>query len=1177
MAATAIESNEMSDDFYRAFEARHRGSHELIKNRLKVYLPFVLPLHQFYPESNMIDLGCGRGEWLDLLRDSLVDAIGIDLEDGMLNACYDLGFNTEKIDALDYLAGLPKNSVSVITAFHLVEHVNFEYLRSLVAESMRVLMPGGLLIMETPNPENIMVGTESFYIDPSHVKPIPPALLSFLPEYYGFIRTKVLRLQESESLINTSCLSLSDVLHGVSPDFSVVAQKAGPEQMLNALNDVFGREYGLNLRTISENYDAQIQHKIDFYQNLVLQQANERALQAELRESDARRSLQEALVVIQQENERASQAEIKTNEVSTELSSVYASLSWKLTYVLRWFKLKLMQLKSLFLVFFLKFKTFHTSIPDLENKIGLPKLFFVSPLPPEKTGIAEYSYELIKELTKYFDIELVVTQKTVSKLTSFKSLKIRDIQWFKKCSHKNSLIIYHVGNSKFHSHMLELLREFPGVVVMHDFFIGHMLANQELSGSTPLLLSRSLYDSHGYMAIKKRFQEGGVHQVIEDYPANFNFLRNSRALVFHSDYAQKLLNKFYPASIFKTKVIPHLRKIPTSFDKLLARKKIGFGEQDFIVCAFGVIGPTKLSHKLLESWFHSDMSKNQESILVFVGDNPEPEYANQLQEIIKNSPFKSRVSFTGWVSNEYYNFYLASADFAVQLRGMSRGESSGAVLDCMKYGLPTIVNANGAMAEFPSGSTFMIKDVFTNAELLFALNMLGRNSKLRLEISASAKKYIEEQHSPIKCAFEYAQIINKSFIFPIRQEERRTHKILFLDVTAIALNDLKTGIQRVVRSLVIGMLESPPEGYRIEPVFLSDHGGAWGYWYAREFTSKCIDIPLGVLSDACVSFFSGDVLFVADYAAKNVIEASKAGLYDELRTKSVSVNFLVYDLIPIKRPEFFPQGTNEIHADWLSAISASGNHLICISESVVQDLKKWLAERLTSKQAKTVKVSSVHLGADLESSVPSKGISSDDLHFVKKIKASHTFLMAGTIEPRKGHLQTIAAFEILWKKGVDVNLLIVGKEGWLSMPESSRRTIPKIVEAINQSPELNEKLFWLNDVSDEYLLSIYEASTCLIAASEDEGFGLPLIEAARNNLAIIARDISVFREVAGDHAYYFDSFEPHKLGEAIENWLKLHSNNLQPSSAGLNWISWQDCICEMYRYLNLNNEMQEVS
>jgi glycosyltransferase involved in cell wall biosynthesis len=204
-------------------------------------------------------------------------------------------------------------------------------------------------------------------------------------------------------------------------------------------------------------------------------------------------------------------------------------------------------------------------------------------------------------------------------------------------------------------------------------------------------------------------------------------------------------------------------------------------------------------------------------------------------------------------------------------------------------------------------------------------------------------------------------------------------------------------------------------------------------------------------------------------------------------------------------------------------------------------------------------------------------MSADDLKFVKKIKSSYTFLMAGTIEPRKGHLQTIAAFEILWKKGVDVNLLIVGKEGWLSLPESSRRTIPKIVNAINNSTELNKKLFWLNDASDDYLLNIYEASACLIAASEDEGFGLPLIEAARNNLPIIAREISVFREVAGDYAFYFDGLEPKKIANAIEKWLKLYSDNLQPRSAGMDFITWKDCIYEIYRCLNFNNEIQEVS
>ena len=215
----------MSDGFYRAFEERYRGSRELIKGRLVAYRPFVEPLLEVYPSATALDLGCGRGEWLELLVESGFKPIGVDLDKGMLEACLERGLPVEQGDALAYLSALPDESQAVVSAFHVVEHITFDQLGTLVAETLRVLMPGGLLIMETPNPENIVVATRNFYLDPTHQRPIPPMLLAFVAEYAGFARVKTLRLQESKELVNKGDVSLQDVFAGVSPDYAVVAQK----------------------------------------------------------------------------------------------------------------------------------------------------------------------------------------------------------------------------------------------------------------------------------------------------------------------------------------------------------------------------------------------------------------------------------------------------------------------------------------------------------------------------------------------------------------------------------------------------------------------------------------------------------------------------------------------------------------------------------------------------------------------------------------------------------------------------------------------------------------------------------------------------------------------------------------------------------------------------------------
>jgi len=246
----------MSNLFYRAFEDRHRGSRELIKSRLTAYLPFLVPMTALRTPA-ALDLGCGRGEWLELLGESGFAARGVDLDEGMLEACRERGLDVATQDALASLRAQPDASLSLVSAFHLVEHIPFESVQELIAEALRVLEPGGLLVMETPNPENLVVATSGFYMDPSHLRPIPPQLLEFVVEFGGFARHRVVRLQESPQLHGSAPLELMNVLNGVSPDYSVVAQKAGELTVTAPFDSAFSASYGLDLTTLAQRYQSQ--------------------------------------------------------------------------------------------------------------------------------------------------------------------------------------------------------------------------------------------------------------------------------------------------------------------------------------------------------------------------------------------------------------------------------------------------------------------------------------------------------------------------------------------------------------------------------------------------------------------------------------------------------------------------------------------------------------------------------------------------------------------------------------------------------------------------------------------------------------------------------------------------------------------------------------------------------
>jgi O-antigen chain-terminating methyltransferase len=257
----------MSEDFYRAFEAKFRGSREVIQQRLEVYLPFLRPLQSLYPDGETLDLGCGRGEWLGLMDDLGFNAVGVDLNQAMLDSCLEFRLKGLKGDALEYLANLPNDSQVVISAFHLIEHISFDQLQELVKQALRVLKPGGLLILETPNAENIRVATQYFYLDPTHLKPVPSQQLSFLTEYIGFKRTKVIGLQEEIFADSNSDLLIRKIVNGVSQDYAVIAQKDITQDIYGYSENPFAKIYGVGIDDVIRQYDAAINHKIAVLEN----------------------------------------------------------------------------------------------------------------------------------------------------------------------------------------------------------------------------------------------------------------------------------------------------------------------------------------------------------------------------------------------------------------------------------------------------------------------------------------------------------------------------------------------------------------------------------------------------------------------------------------------------------------------------------------------------------------------------------------------------------------------------------------------------------------------------------------------------------------------------------------------------------------------------------------------
>jgi SAM-dependent methyltransferase len=192
------ELERMLGEHYEEFEVAFRGSRESVRERQKTYLDEVLPLRAL--SAPVLDLGCGRGEWLELLGEHGLEAYGVDTNERFVEENRERGLDVRHEDALEHLRGLPGASLAAVTAFHVIEHLELEVFLDVVDEALRVLRPGGLVLFETPNPTNLDVGASTFHIDPTHRKPVHPLWLEFLLTTRGFVDVQLRYLNPSREV-----------------------------------------------------------------------------------------------------------------------------------------------------------------------------------------------------------------------------------------------------------------------------------------------------------------------------------------------------------------------------------------------------------------------------------------------------------------------------------------------------------------------------------------------------------------------------------------------------------------------------------------------------------------------------------------------------------------------------------------------------------------------------------------------------------------------------------------------------------------------------------------------------------------------------------------------------------------------------------------------------------------
>jgi O-antigen chain-terminating methyltransferase len=339
----------MKSSTYAQFEDEHRGSSTAVAEKLFVYKPLLAEFKKHRPNSRLIDLGCGRGEFLKITTELSIDSLGIDTNEDMLALASQFDLKLENAEALEYLAKQEDNSFDIVTAFHLVEHFELSHLVRVTNEIKRVVRPGGLIILETPNPENIIVSTCNFYMDMTHVRPLPPQLLKFIFKDLQFNYINLWGLNSKKKPTNEP-IALIDILGGVSPDYALVALQKCSEPPSKKLISELETQHGVSLNELASLYEKRWSGEVESISKTMSQgqawvgdelKSIEKKFKDELAHYGSvieglNMETQDKLNLI---NERA-------HFYHDQLQSVTSSKAWRITYPIRYLSHVFRQFKS---------------------------------------------------------------------------------------------------------------------------------------------------------------------------------------------------------------------------------------------------------------------------------------------------------------------------------------------------------------------------------------------------------------------------------------------------------------------------------------------------------------------------------------------------------------------------------------------------------------------------------------------------------------------------------------------------------------------------------------------------------------------------------------------------------------------------------------------------------------
>ena len=373
---------------------------------------------------------------------------------------------------------------------------------------------------------------------------------------------------------------------------------------------------------------------------------------------------------------------------------------------------------------------------------------------------------------------------------------------------------------------------------------------------------------------------------------------------------------------------------------------------------------------------------------------------------------------------------------------------------------------------------------------------------------------------------------------------------LLVDVSVIVQHDAGTGIQRVVRTVWKKLIECSKgnPNYVVVPIYAT-----------RKKSYRYVNVETNEKTNDMVKVNLGDVFLGLDWSA-HLLTANEATLC-HWKKIGVSLNFVLYDFLPLSNPEWFTTQTTDKFTRWLKTIGVYADGILCISNSVKSDITGWFKANYVTENVP--RIDAFPLGGDFVEASKVEGLlnSNTSHQILDELKGKNFILTVGTLEPRKGHSELLDAFDIIWSDSKSSYIwVIVGKPGWHTELLQKR---------IREHMELGKRIFWIKDADDVLLHQLYVGSKGVIVPSKGEGYGLPIAEGLAYNKKMLVRDIPVFREIGGVSVDYFQTDDSIQLSKKICEWSML-TNLEQPQLYQAK--TWQEASEELIRLLHIGKD-----